>query len=204
MELQLHIQLQCLIVLGIFSLETNKCHADVGKYSITCFCLYDVCRAIQRARCYHKEGRQAICAHNDYIFTLSFGLVQIIVSQIQDFHNMVWLSIVAAVMSFSYSFTGLGLGLAKVIGNSYLVSISFLFFLLSVPFLADKKLSFPIFLAENGEVLGSISGVPAISSASKTWIVFEAIGDIAFAFPYSVIVLEIQVKLSKFTKNSYI
>lgn len=110
---------------------------------------------------------------------------------------MVWLSIVAAVMSFSYSFTGLGLGLAKVIGNFYLVSISFLFFLLSVPFLADKKLSFPIFLAENGEVLGSISGVPAISSASKTWLVFEAIGDIAFAFPYSMIVLEIQVQLSK-------
>lgn len=52
-------------------------------------------------------------------------------------------------------------------------------------------------MAENGEVLGSISGVPAISSASKTWIVFEAIGDIAFAFPYSMIVLEIQVKLSK-------
>lgn len=59
------------------------------------------------------------------------------------------------------------------------------------------------FLAENGEVLGSISGVPAISTASKTWLVFEALGDIAFAFPYSVIVLEIQVRVSKFTKISY-
>ena len=28
--------------------------------------------------------------------------------------------------------------------------------------------------------------------AKKTWLVFEALGDVAFAFPYSIIVLEIQ------------
>jgi hypothetical protein len=47
---------------------------------------------------------------------LLFGLIQIVVSQIPDFHNMEWLSIVAALMSFTYSFIGFGLGVAKVIG----------------------------------------------------------------------------------------
>ncbi len=47
---------------------------------------------------------------------LMFGLIQIIMSQIPDFHNMEWLSVVAAIMSFTYSFIGLGLGFAKVIG----------------------------------------------------------------------------------------
>lgn len=47
---------------------------------------------------------------------LVFGLVQIIMSQIPDFHNMAWLSVIAAIMSFSYAFIGLGLGFATVIG----------------------------------------------------------------------------------------
>lgn len=49
---------------------------------------------------------------------LVFGAIQIVVSQIPDFHNMQWLSVIAAIMSFAYSFIGLGLGLANVIGNS--------------------------------------------------------------------------------------
>lgn len=50
--------------------------------------------------------------------------------------------------------------------------------------------------AGNGEFLGSISGVAASSTLDKIWLVFEALGDVAFAFPYSVIVLEIQVGVS--------
>lgn len=48
---------------------------------------------------------------------LLFGVMQIVVSQIPDFHNMEWLSVVAAIMSFTYSFIGFGLGIAKVIGK---------------------------------------------------------------------------------------
>jgi uncharacterized protein involved in cysteine biosynthesis len=47
---------------------------------------------------------------------LLFGLIQIVMSQIPDFHNMEWLSIVAAIMSFTYSSIGFGLSFAKVIG----------------------------------------------------------------------------------------
>ncbi|KAL5735574.1 hypothetical protein ACOSQ2_030362 [Xanthoceras sorbifolium] len=117
-------------------------------------------RAIQRSNCYHREGHEAPCAYGDTVYMLFFGAVQIVMSQIPDFHNMVWLSVIAAIMSFTYSFIGFGLGIAKVI--------------------------------ENGEIKGSISGVPASNTADKLWLAFQALGDIAFAYPYSLILLEIQ------------
>lgn len=46
---------------------------------------------------------------------MMFGLVQIVMSFIPDLHNMTWVSIVAAIMSFTYSFIGLGLGIATVV-----------------------------------------------------------------------------------------
>lgn len=49
---------------------------------------------------------------------LAFGIVEIIMSQIPNFHKMAWLSVVAAIMSFAYAFIGFGLGFAKVIGIS--------------------------------------------------------------------------------------
>lgn len=48
---------------------------------------------------------------------LLFGIVQIFVSQIPDFSNTKWLSVVAAIMSFTYSGIGSALGLAKVLGR---------------------------------------------------------------------------------------
>jgi hypothetical protein len=45
----------------------------------------------------------------------------------------------------------------------------------------------------NGTIKGSITGVPMRSPVQKVWRVSQAIGDIAFAYPYSLILLEIQV-----------
>ncbi|CAO2835142.1 unnamed protein product [Amaranthus hypochondriacus] len=117
-------------------------------------------RAIQKSNCYHKEGHQASCSYGDGMYMMLFGGAQIIVSQIPDFHNMEWLSMLAAIMSFSYSTIGLGLGFAKVIGNR--------------------------------TIKGNISGVPNTSTLKKLSLSFQALGDIAFAYPYSLIVLEIQ------------
>ncbi|XP_058213798.1 probable amino acid permease 7 [Rhododendron vialii] len=117
-------------------------------------------KAIEKSNCYHKQGHDAPCNYGDTRYMLLFGGVQIIVSQIPSFHNMAWLSIVAAIMSFTYAFIGLGLGFAKVV--------------------------------ENREIKGSIGGVAADSTADKVWLVLQAIGDIAFAYPYTVILLEIQ------------
>ena len=47
---------------------------------------------------------------------LLFGITEIVFSQIPDFDQIWWLSIVAAVMSFTYSSIGLALGIAKVAG----------------------------------------------------------------------------------------
>lgn len=49
---------------------------------------------------------------------LIFGAIQIVLSQIPDFDRLWFLSILAAVMSFSYSTIGLGLGIGKASGNS--------------------------------------------------------------------------------------
>lgn len=117
-------------------------------------------RAIQKSNCYHKEGHQAPCTYGDSFYMLLFGAIQIPMSQIPDFHNMAWLSVMAALMSFSYASIGLGLGFAKVI--------------------------------ENGRIEGSIDGISASTSAKKIWLSFQALGDIAFAYPYSIILLEIQ------------
>ena len=51
-------------------------------------------------------------------------------------------------------------------------------------------------IAENGKILGSVTGVPASSLANKIWLVFQALGDIAFTYPYSIIVIEIQVRIT--------
>lgn len=50
-------------------------------------------------------------------YMIAFGVVQILFSQIPDFDQIWWLSIVAAVMSFTYSSIGLGLGIAQAAGT---------------------------------------------------------------------------------------
>ncbi|KAI8011182.1 putative amino acid permease 7 [Camellia lanceoleosa] len=74
--------------------------------------------AIQKSNCY-KYGHEANCEYGDTYYMLIVGLAQIVISQIPNFHNMEWLSVVAATMSFIYSFIALALGLAKVIGMEY-------------------------------------------------------------------------------------
>ncbi|XP_072974480.1 probable amino acid permease 7 [Typha angustifolia] len=117
-------------------------------------------RAIMKSNCYHKQGHKAPCSYGNSFYMLLFGAVQVVLSQIPDFHNMAWLSVVAAIMSFSYSFIGFALGLAKTIGN--------------------------------GHIKGSIAGTLMASPGQKVWRVSQALGDIAFAFPYSLVLLEIE------------
>lgn len=118
------------------------------------------CRAILRSNCYHTHGHDAPCKYGGSYYMLMFGAAQLFLSFIPDFHDMAWLSVLAAVMSFSYSFIGLGLGLANTIAN--------------------------------GTIKGSITGAPTRTPVQKVWHVSQAIGDIAFAYPYSLILLEIQ------------
>lgn len=117
-------------------------------------------RAILRSNCYHKKGHEAPCSYGGNLYMMLFGLVQILMSFIPDLHNMAWVSVVAAIMSFTYSFIGLGLGIATVI--------------------------------KNGRIMGSVGGIPTSNPADKIWLIFQALGDVAFSYPFSIILLEIQ------------
>lgn len=50
------------------------------------------------------------------VYMITFGIIEVIVSQLPDFNQVWWLSVVAALMSFTYSTIGLGLGIAQVAG----------------------------------------------------------------------------------------
>ncbi|XP_028105010.1 amino acid permease 4-like, partial [Camellia sinensis] len=45
----------------------------------------------------------------------------------------------------------------------------------------------------DGVIKGNIAGVSTSTTLEKVWLVSEALGDIAFAYPYSIILIEIQV-----------
>ncbi|KAK6939910.1 Amino acid transporter, transmembrane domain [Dillenia turbinata] len=118
--------------------------------------------AIKRSNCFHSNGGKNPCHINSNPYMIMFGVAEIIFSQIPDFDQIWWLSIVAAVMSFTYSSIGLGLGIAKVV--------------------------------ENGKFMGSLTGISigTVTQTQKMWRSFQALGDIAFAYSYSIILIEIQ------------
>ena len=78
-------------------------------------------RALLKSNCYHKEGHDASCMYGGNIYMLMFGVVEIVMSQIPDFHSMVLVSAVAAIMSFCYASIGFGLGFAKTVGTNAFV-----------------------------------------------------------------------------------
>ncbi|XP_027904180.1 amino acid permease 4-like [Vigna unguiculata] len=118
--------------------------------------------ALKRSHCLHFSDEENSCHISSNPYMIGFGAMQIIFSQIPDFHNMWWLSIVAAIMSFTYSIIGLLLGIVKI--------------------------------TETGTIKGSLTGIgiEAVTEAQKVWGVFQALGNIAFAYSYSFVLLEIQ------------
>jgi amino acid permease len=120
--------------------------------------------AIKRSNCFHESGGKNPCHMSSNPYMIMFGVTEILLSQIKDFDQIWWLSIVAAIMSFTYSAIGLALGIIQV--------------------------------AANGVVKGSLTGISigAVTQTQKIWRTFQALGDIAFAYSYSVVLIEIQVR----------
>ncbi|XLT07054.1 hypothetical protein HN51_045803, partial [Arachis hypogaea] len=116
--------------------------------------------AITKIHCiYSSEGKDpCIIYGNRYL--MGFGIIQLGFSQLPDFHNISWLSILAAAMSFTYSIIGLILGIIK--------------------------------MAENGTVMGTLAGAKGELPIDNVWGIFLALGNIAFAYSYSFILIEIQ------------
>jgi hypothetical protein len=124
---------------------------------------------------------------------LVFGLAQVVLSQIPDFHEMAGLSVFAAAMSFFYSFVGVGLGIAKVIG---IYICRHTMHARCRPFLEIDRSACVFLIAftpANGVIMGGIGGIPMVTTTRKVWRVSQAVGDILFAYPFSLVLLEIEV-----------
>ncbi|KAI4339789.1 hypothetical protein MLD38_024692 [Melastoma candidum] len=131
--------------------------------------------AVKRSNCFHKHGHDAPCHTSNYPFMLLFMCIQIVLSQIPNFHKLSWLSIVAAIMSFAYSFIGVGLSIARVAS------------------------------AEGRHARTTLDGVTVgvdVTSSEKLWRVFQALGNIAFAYAYSSVLIEIQDTLKSTTPEN--
>ncbi|XP_052737018.1 amino acid permease 8 isoform X4 [Vigna angularis] len=74
-------------------------------------------RAIRKAICFHNAGKAASCKFSNNPFMIGFGILQIFLSQIPNFHELTWLSTAAAITSFGYVFIGSGLCLSVVLSG---------------------------------------------------------------------------------------
>ncbi|XP_065866981.1 amino acid permease 4-like [Euphorbia lathyris] len=124
--------------------------------------------AIKRSNCFHASGGKDPCHMSSTGYMLTFGITQVIFSQIPDFDQIWWLSIVAAIMSFTYSFVGLGLGIGKVIGNATIKG------------------------SLTGISIGTVTHAGLVTPTQKLWRSLQALGAIAFAYSFSIVLIEIQ------------
>lgn len=122
-------------------------------------------RAIKKSNCFHKHGHHADCHVGNNPFMVTFAIIQIILSQVPNFQKLAPLSIIAAIMSFMYCTIGIGLSISKLI--------------------------------REGMAKTSLTGIPVgkdFTGEEKMWKMFLALGDVAVAFSFSFVLLEIQVK----------
>ncbi|KAK7351509.1 hypothetical protein VNO77_11025 [Canavalia gladiata] len=125
--------------------------------------------AIKKAICFHEKGHEAYCKFSNNPYMMGFGMLQILMSQIPKFHQLTWLSTIAAVTSFGYTLIGSGLSLAVVISGK----------------------------GEATRLFGNKVG-PELSEADKVWRVFSALGNIALACSYASVVYDIMDTLKSY------
>lgn len=119
--------------------------------------------AIKRADCFHDRGHRNPCRSSSNPYMILFGAVEIVFSQIPDFDQIWWLSIVAAAMSFTYATIGLALGIAQTVANG----------------------------GFKGSLTGVNVG-DGVTPMQKVWRSLQAFGNISFAYSYAYILIEIQ------------
>ncbi|CAD6265803.1 unnamed protein product [Miscanthus lutarioriparius] len=121
-------------------------------------------QAIRRAGCFHYRGHEDPCHASTSPYIAIFGVMQIFFSQIPDLDKVWWLSTVAAIMSFSYSTIGICLGVAQIV----------------------------VHRGPKGSLAGVIGAGAGVTLMQKVWRSLQAFGNIAFAYGFSLILLEIQ------------
>src|SRR6185312_1084148 len=107
-------------------------------------------RAVVRTDCHHHRGHDAACASSGTMYMVVFGLVEVVLSQFPSLEKLTLISVVAAVMTCTYSLVGLFLSAAKVASNH----------------------------AAHGTLLGvKIGAAASVSASTKTWHSLQALGN---------------------------
>ncbi|XP_074286955.1 amino acid permease 1-like [Silene latifolia] len=119
--------------------------------------------AIRKSNCFHSKGHAASCMFSNNPYMIGLGIFEIFLSQIPNFHKLTFLSTIAAIMSFGYASIGIGLSLAQIIAGK----------------------------GGKTTLTGVEIGVD-ITPADKLWTTFRALGDIAFTYSFSAVLVEIQ------------
>lgn len=138
------------------------------------------CRTIEKSFCIHSKGLSgeelekatslesggvAGCNTGINKYVMVFGIIEVLLSQLPNFHKLAFISVIAALMSFAYATIGLSLCIALI---------------------AEKGLHPEMGLT--GVRIGK-----DVSASQKVFNSLQAIGDIAFAYSYTPLLLEIQV-----------
>ncbi|KAL1802247.1 hypothetical protein ACET3Z_030894 [Daucus carota] len=112
-----------------------------------------------------KCGAKPECHTSNNWFMLIYGLVQIVLSQIPNFNELYFLSIISAAMSFACSFIGIALSLAIIVqGNA----------------------------TPERSVTGVPVGWNGLTREDKVWNILSSLGDVAFAYSFASILTNIQ------------
>ncbi|KAL3736740.1 hypothetical protein ACJRO7_025647 [Eucalyptus globulus] len=113
---------------------------------------------IERSVCFHKNGVEHPCPIKRNRYMIAVGIIEILLSQILHSDHLGWMSGVAAVMSLCYSSIEVGLGIAKI--------------------------------KETGKIRGSLTGISTstVTSTQELWGWFQALGVMAFAYGYFLVI----------------
>ncbi|WCJ44177.1 amino acid permease 8 [Euphorbia peplus] len=119
--------------------------------------------AVRRTTCFHTNGAHEKCEVSGNLYMLGFGVIQIVLSQFPNLEKVALLSVFASATSFAYALIALSLSIAKLFSNHHV----------------------------KGTLMVAYSHTPEPASA-KVWHVFQALGNIALAYTFSMILIEIQ------------
>lgn len=129
-----------------------------------------------RSNCFHSKGHDASCHGTGTLYIIIFGLVEIVLSQFPNLEKITLISVVAAIMSFAYLFIGLFLCVAKLASHGLV----------------------------RGTILGvKVGGIDGVSATTRTWHSLQALGNIAFAYTYAMLLVEVQVLQFWVTLSDY-
>ncbi|KAH9626381.1 hypothetical protein KSS87_002189 [Heliosperma pusillum] len=120
--------------------------------------------SIKRTNCYRTQGPDADCHPSGNSFLLIFGAINIVLCQVPSLEKVTFLSVIAATMSFGYSFIALYLCVAKFTSHPH----------------------------ARGTLIGVEIGRNGITLTSKLWQSFQALGNIAFSYTYAQLLIEIE------------